>query len=196
MDGLVLSQPGSEQAGISLDDVPPSASTAWWKSQSLVVTSNDAQDIDGVKNFLQQPTQNGNPTSWGYTLGPIVLTGYVHNSGRKYFALSGGASLAQADAQNQSPAACPKVRGITLVYRNNSTLARTVVPSANTLTMGFAVNSIDQSTAQTIPASADSVITTPTWTTGWAKDDSVAVWIQGTGSSSATVSLTVWMACY
>lgn len=189
------STPAAGQCGVNVADFPPTASEAHWQSQNIVTTSG-AQNLGGVKNFTDDPTYDSNPGTPGWTIGPILITGHTHSTTTTYFPLTGGTAKSQANSQARSPLPCPKVRRVNVESLDNSGALRTM-PSSNSMTFGFVVNSSDSATAQTVVASATEAYGTPTWTTGWAETDKVALWIKGTGSdTTANTAYRIWASCY
>lgn len=192
---LELSDPGSDQCGVTVADFAPTASTEHWRSQSIV-TTDGAQSIGGVKNFEDAPTYDDEPGSHGWTIGPFLITGHTHSTTTTYFPLTGGTAKSQANSQAASPLACPKVRRVNVESLDSAGALRTM-PSSNSMTFGFVVSSSDSATAQTVVASTTGATGTPTWTTGWAIDAPVALWIKGTGGDGTmNTAYRIWVSCY
>lgn len=190
------STPAAGQCGVNVADFPPTASEAHWQSQNIVTTSG-AQNVAGVKNFTDDPTYDSNPGTPGWTIGPFTITGYQHNSGRKYFVLTGGAAVGTAaNGESYSPLPCPKLRRLNVVSLDSSGVRR-AQPSSNSMTFGFRVNATDGSTAQTVAASADNATGAPTWTTGWSELDRILLWGEGVGAdTTANLQYRIWASCY
>lgn len=103
----------------------------------------------------------------------------------------------KAGAQTLAGAACT-VRKLAVTLTDETSLAKSALPSTCTFSIGFDINNSDTTAVCTSADAAADLLCTPNQTVTWADSDYVSVWISSTGAGCGTTDRRVRYAvfCY